>query len=178
MILNPKHLTSALERNPDEEMTVQTMATSLGISASPIRRCLRNGSLRFSASNGRWSLVRLGDVLVALGVPAEDIRHAGLSATDHCAGEGRMDDFKRTVGILNDVWNTNPATQPESDPINPGHYRGKGGLQAIDVIEAFDLGFCLGNVVKYVCREGGKGGVEDLKKAQWYLQREIDSRGS
>ncbi len=59
------------------------------------------------------------------------------------------------------------------DPINPNHYIGK-TMQAIDVIEAFDLGFNLGNVIKYVCRAYLKGErLKDLKKAQWYLQREI-----
>ena len=42
------------------------------------------------------------------------------------------------------------------------------------IIEHFKLGFCLGNVVKYVLRAREKNGKEDLKKAAWYLQREID----
>jgi hypothetical protein len=50
-------------------------------------------------------------------------------------------------------------------------------MESIDVIEAFDLGFCLGNAAKYILRAGHKGGPEqrreDLKKAIWYLQREI-----
>lgn len=60
----------------------------------------------------------------------------------------------------------------------PRHYVSKTGLEAIDVIEAFDLGFKLGNVVKYVLREKGKAGLEDLMKARWYLDREIKERGS
>ena len=56
---------------------------------------------------------------------------------------------------------------------HPAHYQGAAGLEAIDVIEAFDLGFCLGNVVKYVLRHGKKNGLEDLRKARWYLDREI-----
>lgn len=47
--------------------------------------------------------------------------------------------------------------------------------EAIKVIEAWDLGFHLGNTVKYICRAGKKdGGVEDLKKARWYLDRLIE----
>jgi hypothetical protein len=47
-------------------------------------------------------------------------------------------------------------------------------MEAIDVIEAFSLGFRLGNAVKYILRAGRKGeAVEDLKKARWYLDREI-----
>lgn len=61
---------------------------------------------------------------------------------------------------------------------HPAHYKA-GGLEAIDVIEAFGLGFCLGNAVKYILRAGRKGdAVEDLQKARWYLDREIARRGS
>lgn len=62
----------------------------------------------------------------------------------------------------------------KADTVNhPPHYQGKGGLEAIDVVEAFGLGFHLGNVVKYVLRAEQKNGMEDLKKARWYLDREI-----
>jgi hypothetical protein len=58
----------------------------------------------------------------------------------------------------------------ESDPVNPAHYQGD---YVMRIIEDFKLGFCLGNVVKYVLRAENKGRVEDLKKASWYLNREI-----
>lgn len=59
---------------------------------------------------------------------------------------------------------------------HPPHYKA-GGLEAIDVIEAFGLNFHLGNTLKYVLRAGKKGdAVEDLKKAAWYLTREIARR--
>ncbi len=60
------------------------------------------------------------------------------------------------------------------DPINhPTHYT-RGDIEPIDAIEAWGLGFCLGNVVKYIARAGHKGDrLEDLKKARWYLEREI-----
>lgn len=63
------------------------------------------------------------------------------------------------------------------DPINaPVHYRGE-GMEAIDVIEAFALGFRLGNAVKYILRAGKKGdALECLQKARWYLDREIEKR--
>jgi hypothetical protein len=66
---------------------------------------------------------------------------------------------------------------------HPVHYGGKDNVyEAIKVIEAWELGFCLGNTVKYISRAGKKTGgsrrledatVEDLKKARWYLDREI-----
>jgi len=61
------------------------------------------------------------------------------------------------------------------DNINhPAHYKGR-GLESIQVIDAFDLGFNLGNAVKYILRAGKKGDKnEDLRKAIWYLNREIE----
>jgi hypothetical protein len=55
----------------------------------------------------------------------------------------------------------------------PPHYT-YSPIEPIAVIEAWQLGFHLGCVVKYVCRAGRKGNkVEDLKKARWFLDREI-----
>ncbi len=61
---------------------------------------------------------------------------------------------------------------------HPAHYGGKDNpYETIKVVEAWDLGFCLGNVLKYISRAGKKGEeLEDLKKAAWYLNREIESR--
>lgn len=58
---------------------------------------------------------------------------------------------------------------------HPAHYGGAENVyEAIKVIEAWGLGFCLGNAVKYVARAGKKGpALEDLKKARWYVNREI-----
>ena len=66
-----------------------------------------------------------------------------------------------------------------SNPINhPKHYGGENNLyEAINVIEAWEADFCLGNVLKYISRAGKKDGTvatEDLKKAQWYLNRKIE----
>jgi hypothetical protein len=66
------------------------------------------------------------------------------------------------------------------DPVNhPPHYKA-GGVETIDFIEAKDLNYRLGNVVKYVSRAGKKDSdpVQDLEKAAWYLQREIAARKS
>lgn len=61
------------------------------------------------------------------------------------------------------------------DLINhPAHYGGDTPYETIKVIEAWGLGYCLGNCVKYISRAGKKGSrLEDLKKARWYLDREI-----
>ena len=62
----------------------------------------------------------------------------------------------------------------QHDAVNhPAHYTA-GGIETIDFIEAKKLGYNLGNVVKYITRSGLKGNqLEDLRKAQWYLSREI-----
>ena len=66
--------------------------------------------------------------------------------------------------------------QPRTDMVNhPPHYK-VGGVETIDFIEAKELNFCLGNVVKYVARAAHKhDALLDLKKARWYLDREIAS---
>lgn len=57
---------------------------------------------------------------------------------------------------------------PNQDPKNPEHYGSE--IQPIDFIMANQLDFCEGNVIKYVTRWRDKGGVEDLLKAQRYLE--------
>ena len=66
------------------------------------------------------------------------------------------------------------------DMVNhPPHYQSDSGLEVIKVIEAFTEGMtgiqavCQGNVLKYVCRWHMKNGLEDLKKARWYLDKLI-----
>lgn len=61
---------------------------------------------------------------------------------------------------------------------HPPHYGGaENPYEAIKVIEAWQLGFNLGNTVKYISRAGKKSAaLEDLQKAAWYLNREIENR--
>ena len=69
-----------------------------------------------------------------------------------------------------------PRKEVITDNVNsPAHYKA-GGIETIDFIEAKELGYNLGNVIKYVSRADHKGKkLEDLKKAQWYLNREVDN---
>lgn len=62
------------------------------------------------------------------------------------------------------------AHKPSID--HPAHYQSK-GIEAIDVIDAFDLDFCLGNAIKYILRAGRKDKetkLQDIEKAMWYLK--------
>ena len=57
---------------------------------------------------------------------------------------------------------------------HPDHYQGN-KMEVIDIIEDYNLGFSLGNAVKYILRADKKGNKkQDLEKAIWYLQRELD----
>jgi hypothetical protein len=78
-----------------------------------------------------------------------------------------------TYGTLNIVETHFPITM-EADQVNhPEHYR-VGGIETIDFIEKKNLGYNLGNAVKYISRADHKGNrLQDLHKAQWYLSREI-----
>ena len=74
-----------------------------------------------------------------------------------------------------------PVTDDKEDLVNhPSHYQSNQGIEVIQVIGAFteDLvgmeAVCTANVLKYVCRWKKKNGIEDLKKAEWYLKKLID----
>ena len=59
---------------------------------------------------------------------------------------------------------------------HPSHYN-VGKIEVIDAIEDWGLNFSLGNAVKYIARADHKGKpIEDLEKARWYIEREIERR--
>lgn len=69
----------------------------------------------------------------------------------------------------------------KDDMVNhPPHYQSETGLEVIDVIEAFTKNLKgieatdTGNIIKYICRWKHKNGLQDLKKAQWYLNHLIN----
>ena len=65
-----------------------------------------------------------------------------------------------------------------TDNINPNHYK-QGSIECIEAIKAATVGktgieaVCTANVIKYVWRYEEKNGIEDLRKARWYLDRLI-----
>ncbi len=61
----------------------------------------------------------------------------------------------------------------KNDQVGGSHYRDC-AIQPVDFIEGNGLGFCEGNVIKYVTRWRAKGGVQDLKKARHYLDLLIE----
>lgn len=86
---------------------------------------------------------------------------------------------KQTIMTMQDAMSCMGLEMPESDPVNhPAHYT-QGGIECIEAIEASMskeafAGYLKGNMLKYVWRYQHKGGVEDLRKAQWYLNRLIE----
>src|SRR5690606_29976788 len=83
---------------------------------------------------------------------------------------------RRPAGAGPVLTSTQGANVPET--VNhPDHYGGEDNpYEAIKVIEAWGLGFCLGNTVKYIARAGKKDPareLEDLEKSRWYLDRRI-----
>lgn len=71
---------------------------------------------------------------------------------------------------------------PKNDMVNhPPHYQSKSGLEVIDVIDAFTSDLCgrecnyTSHILRYTLRWKQKNGLEDLKKARWYLNRLIET---
>ena len=82
--------------------------------------------------------------------------------------------------LLRDIEKNKMSEKPLFDEIpiecvnSPKHYQAN-GIEAIDVIEAYGLNFNLGNTIKYILRAERKGDKkQDLEKAQWYLNRELE----
>lgn len=69
------------------------------------------------------------------------------------------------------------SVSPVKSAVNhPSHYN-VGKIEVIDAIEDWGLNFSLGNAVKYIARADHKGKpIEDLEKARWYIEREIERR--
>ncbi len=88
---------------------------------------------------------------------ADSVKNAGFS----------VESFTHPLFPLKTMTKRDPAVD------HPDHYNSNpSGVECIDVVE--HMGFNVGNAVKYLWRAGSKGDVvEDLKKARWYVEREI-----
>ena len=110
---------------------------------------------------------------------------------DHCRMSREYDDYKTKR-----QWDYVYSQLSAPDLVNePPHYKGlvvrvdpmrtvteqdgdrvEVGIESIELIEGFGFGFNLGNVVKYLYRSNEKGDrLENLRKAAWYLNREVDN---
>ena len=94
-----------------------------------------------------------------------------------------MDNFQYTERQLDEIQETGKAPSLKyedvkdepvwNNPISPNHYQ-QGKIQVIDFITDQQFNWIEGNIVKYISRYKTKNGVEDLKKAQFYIKRLID----
>jgi hypothetical protein len=124
----------------------------------------------------RWNSTKKKDVENAR---TREIKNIVFESTKPLVEE--IASVKRAIGWLTTP--TTPIATPRkmaevvanrTDAVNhPNHYT-MGGVEVIDAIEAWQLGFSLANVIKYVARSEHKGSrITDLEKARWYLDREI-----
>lgn len=128
----------------------------------------------------RKVLLTINDVKIAksLGVPIETYaKEKGLSLKARM--QSAVERLAPTIPTDEEIAKVNAIRKDivathHTDMVNhPPHYT-KGGMETIDFIEAKELGYNLGNVVKYITRADHKGDKhEDLCKARWYLNREI-----
>ena len=87
----------------------------------------------------------------------------------------------QTTSVLVPKWRKPRSTGESVDKTNPTYYK-KGKFECIDVLEELLQGvsgataFCLGNCIKYLWRFNQKTGIEDLKKARWYLDKLITNK--
>lgn len=88
--------------------------------------------------------------------------------------EDSFEEWEREQYMKNDSVNSPAERKLEDNVFSPKHYT-TGKFEVIDVIEDWDLNFRLANAVKYIARHQHKGKpLEDLKKASYYLSREIE----
>lgn len=108
---------------------------------------------------------------------SDEIGKLSIVITDYQAGykQGLLEVLQEIDNIQ--ISPTPTSGIPKVDNINPNHY--KGDIECIDAIksslfkDAF-RGYLKGNIQKYIWRYEEKNGIEDLKKAQWYLNRLIE----
>lgn len=112
------------------------------------------------------------------------IRNLNKKREKNSAKEGKARFNSPRSRLINDLFQVKKAMdaiEAKADVVNhPPHYTA-GGVETLDFIEAKDLNYRLGNVVKYVVRCGKKANsdpVQDLEKAAFYLNREIAARKS
>jgi len=83
------------------------------------------------------------------------------------------DHMKEKFNYTDRELNSIEEDESENNPISPQHYQ-QGKIQVIDFITDQKFDWIEGNIVKYISRYKTKNGIEDLKKAQFYIERLID----
>lgn len=172
-------------RHPTEDLKV--VAGKFGVNASSIytkkathKKRTIDECIQFFRDNRKQNLARQDAIAKALKVKEEMVAN-GTFQRKHPPKQKKKVDVE--VKVTTPTWIHNsvttsplPLTVGKQDMVNhPPHYK-QGGIETIDFIEAKQLTYNLGNVVKYITRAGIKNKathIEDLEKAAWYLNREI-----
>lgn len=112
---------------------------------------------------------KAGEVAKALGMKPQAVYQVVHNMKKRAGNASQLPKKTKTIKVVR-------VKQVAADMVNhPPHYKA-GGIETIDFIEAKNLGYHLGNVVKYLSRADLKGNkLENLKKAQWYLNRAVDN---
>lgn len=111
---------------------------------------------------------------------------------DQSCSSNKIGDIGNIIDIDNDIYKVEVTTnkwnnrnwsyevdlelyeEPKEVINHPKHYNGDSLYETIKVIDAWQLNFNLGNCIKYISRADKKDSIiQDLKKAKWYLEREI-----
>jgi hypothetical protein len=141
-----------------------------------------------SSTEGGEMKYKVGDKVWVLCEVAMDHSHQSLYVDirhDGAVFEAKRSDCRPVEPTVIKDCLTTESNSPKipdvsSDPINPSHYK-QGGIECIEAIKAATgdgfIGYVWGNVLKYLWRWPKKGGVDDLKKARWYLDRLIQEVG-
>lgn len=130
-------------------------------------------SWRFKSSDDDESTIAIGTWTDSTGVEV-------VALEERYGFDAALDALRSTLSDeLDRAWESSPTiVRALNDANNESHAAHYGGAdnphEAIKVIEHYNLGFCLGNAIKYVLRAPFKGAhLDDLKKARWYIDREI-----
>lgn len=97
-----------------------------------------------------------------------------------CIGTASEGELDKAIDYIEGRISRVSEIEPANDPVNrPSHYT-DGKIEVIEFIEDKNLGFCLGNAVKYIARAGKKDPTAeaiDIRKAIWYLKRYLKELG-
>lgn len=127
------------------------------------------------SENKYYPDIKLHEEYVVVEIIKEETKYIIIDET------GRQHEYPSKLFIIvreKDLVNHKKSPSADGDQVNhPQHYGGKDNVyETIKVIEAWNCNFNIGQVVKYVSRAGKKDSlVQDLEKAKWYLEREINN---